>query len=133
MTTKTNAKAGPKTRTKAGPKATAKTNQSSTSLEGLSLDDLKQLVSDAEKEMQRKRKAEVRNVRQQIEKLASDIGMTPAEVLAFDKRKSSKTVGEPKYRNPDNAAQTWTGRGKRPQWFIDAENKGISREAMEIK
>ena len=102
-------------------------------LASLSLEDLKKLVGDAEKEMQRKRKAEVRNVRQQMEKLASGIDMTPAEVLAFDKRKASKTVGEPKYCNPDNPEQTWTGRGKRPQWFIDAEKKGISREDMEIK
>jgi DNA-binding protein H-NS len=32
----------------------------------------------------------------------------------------------PKYRNPKDASQTWTGRGKRPRWFqalIDSGKK----------
>lgn len=31
----------------------------------------------------------------------------------------------PKYRNPDNKTETWTGRGKRPRWvqaWVDAGN-----------
>lgn len=31
----------------------------------------------------------------------------------------------PKYRNPDNKAETWTGRGKRPRWvqaWVDSGN-----------
>lgn len=30
-----------------------------------------------------------------------------------------KTVGEPKYRNPDNPEQTWTGKGRAPAWFVE--------------
>ena len=29
-----------------------------------------------------------------------------------------------KYRNPDDAEQTWSGRGKRPRWFNDALKAG---------
>lgn len=35
-------------------------------------------------------------------------------------RKSSGTV-KPKYRNPDNHEQTWTGRGKAPLWIKDKD------------
>jgi DNA-binding protein H-NS len=33
--------------------------------------------------------------------------------------KSKKTLGKvaPKYRNPDNSSETWTGRGKQPRWL----------------
>lgn len=35
-------------------------------------------------------------------------------------RKPSKMAGTkvaPKYRNPDNASETWSGRGKQPRWL----------------
>jgi len=102
-------------------------------LSNLSIDELNKLMADIEKEIERKKKFHVRDIRQQMEKLASGVGMTLEQVLSFDKRKSSKTVGEPKYCNPDNPQQTWTGRGKRPGWFITAIDKGITAEDMLIK
>lgn len=32
-------------------------------------------------------------------------------------RKSRKSVNAPKFYNPENPEQTWTGRGKAPDWF----------------
>ncbi len=31
-----------------------------------------------------------------------------------------------KYRHPKNDSLTWTGRGKRPNWFREALNEGLS-------
>jgi DNA-binding protein H-NS len=39
----------------------------------------------------------------------------------------------PRYRNPDNAEQTWSGRGRRPRWIHDAEASGRSLPDMEIR
>lgn len=39
----------------------------------------------------------------------------------------------PRYRNPDNAEQTWSGRGRRPRWIHDAEAAGRSLSDMEIR
>lgn len=33
---------------------------------------------------------------------------------------------EPKYRNPANPDQTWTGRGRKPAWVNEAEAAGQS-------
>jgi DNA-binding protein H-NS len=30
---------------------------------------------------------------------------------------TQKIISEPKYRNPDNPNQTWTGRGPKPKWL----------------
>ena len=38
----------------------------------------------------------------------------------------------PKYRNPDNANDTWVGVGKQPQWFRDHLAKGTPRDSMLI-
>ena len=41
----------------------------------------------------------------------------------FGKR-GSKGSGVAKYRNPKDASQTWTGRGRKPNWLVDAVKKG---------
>jgi DNA-binding protein H-NS len=38
----------------------------------------------------------------------------------------------PKYRNPQNTAETWSGRGKRPQWVEIAMARGASLESLAI-
>lgn len=48
------------------------------------------------------------------------------------KGKSSGAKNPPKYRNPDNPAQTWSGLGRRPQWVKDAEAAGTPLEKLAI-
>jgi hypothetical protein len=38
----------------------------------------------------------------------------------------------PKYRNPENPAETWSGKGKRPAWVEAALVEGRSLESLEI-
>jgi DNA-binding protein H-NS len=38
----------------------------------------------------------------------------------------------PKYVNPDNPAQTWSGRGRRPAWLDDALEAGHDLESLII-
>ena len=38
----------------------------------------------------------------------------------------------PKYRNPANPEQTWTGRGKRPRWLADALASGAELDSFLI-
>ena len=46
--------------------------------------------------------------------------------------KSAKSVNPPKYRNPANPSQTWTGKGRRPEWIKAAQEKGTDIETMAI-
>jgi DNA-binding protein H-NS len=38
----------------------------------------------------------------------------------------------PTYRNPDNDAETWTGRGRKPRWLVAALNEGKTVEQCRI-
>ena len=38
-----------------------------------------------------------------------------------------------KYRDPNNSANTWSGRGKRPTWLNEAIGKGAKLEDFEVK
>ncbi len=49
------------------------------------------------------------------------------------KRKTGpKAASVPKYKNPADANQTWTGKGRQPEWFKAAIKSGTSPDAMEI-
>ena len=46
-------------------------------------------------------------------------------------RKVAKVA--PKYRNPANAEETWTGRGKQPRWLAEYTNNGRKVEEFLIQ
>ena len=50
-------------------------------------------------------------------------------------RKARKPLGKvaPKYRNPANAGETWTGRGKQPRWLAAYTAAGKKLEDFLIK
>ena len=51
-------------------------------------------------------------------------------------RKPRKTAGAkvaPKYRNPSNSSETWTGRGKQPRWLAAQTGTGRKLEEFLIK
>lgn len=43
-------------------------------------------------------------------------------------RKGTGVKVPPKYRNPANPEQTWTGRGKQPRWMAEEVSKGKKPE-----
>ncbi|HDR8935717.1 MULTISPECIES: H-NS histone family protein [Burkholderia cepacia complex] len=49
------------------------------------------------------------------------------------KASPKKTPGEPRYRNPENNDDTWTGKGPMPRWLKDAIESGKAKESFLIK
>lgn len=67
------------------------------------------------------------------EKAAAEHGFTLAELSGLGRRSTrAKSVSAPKYRNPANPEQTWTGRGRRPDWIREALDKGEDLAKFEI-
>lgn len=66
--------------------------------------------------------------------LIADAGFTLDEILGRDnKRKGFKrTASVIKYRNPKNTKQEWTGKGRPPQWLVDAVAAGKKREDFAV-
>lgn len=57
----------------------------------------------------------------------------PAKPKAAGKKKAATGARgkvAPKYRNPANAEQTWTGRGKAPIWVQELRNAGTLDSAL---
>jgi DNA-binding protein H-NS len=75
-----------------------------------------------------------RNAGLGIDQIAAALGgKGRAKPAAKSARKVSATAGRkvaPKYRDPANAANTWTGRGRMPQWVADLHAKGALESAL---
>lgn len=85
-------------------------------LESLSLKELRQLQKDVEAAIADFKDREKRRALAEVEAFARERGVTPADLAELLGRRGRKSLGAPKYRNPDKPDQTWTGRGRRPEW-----------------
>lgn len=105
-------------------------------LNSLSPAELQALIKDAEAQMESARKNQIQEVRTKMDALLKAAGLTIDDVYPRRGGKAAKVpkaAVAPKYRNPENAAQTWSGRGKRPLWFSAAlKKKGVTTESMLI-
>jgi len=100
-------------------------------LSSMSLEELKTLqkeVTAAIADYHDRQKAEARH---ELEELAREKGFTFAELASMTSKKPRKPVAA-KYANPANTSMTWSGRGRRPAWFIEALEGGKSLKDMEI-
>jgi len=86
-------------------------------LEKMSLKELTTLQIRVSQAIAEKRIEERSEVRAKMEELARASGFSVAELFG-GKGKRGKVA--PKYRNPKDASQTWTGRGRRPNWMVEA-------------
>ena len=100
-------------------------------LEALSLSELKKMQKDVAKAIatfEDRKKAEARA---RVEALARDLGYSLAELVGTE-MKSSRAPTAAKYRHPENPAVTWSGRGRRPQWFVEALEAGKTASDLAI-
>ena len=95
-----------------------------TEYNNLSETELQAVIDKAEKALKDKRSKKRKEVVSQIKELAASIGVT-VDIKEGDSKvvkKGNKVA--PKYRNPNNFSQTWTGRGVAPKWMQALVNEG---------
>jgi DNA-binding protein H-NS len=88
------------------------------------------LKNDVERELHSREAEEKSKAKRQILDLMKTYGLSAEEVLS--KVKTERAPVEPKYRNPDDASQTWSGRGRKPVWVQQQLDAGESLEALAI-
>ncbi len=104
-------------------------------IKNLNHNQLNELINKAQVRQDELRKEKVSKLRDKVH------SMIKAEGYSFDdifgsprgaKGRKVKTPVAPKYRNPANDEQTWSGRGKRPRWFNDALQSGKKEQDLAI-
>ena len=92
-------------------------------LETLSLKELRQLQKDLAKAISTYEDRHKAEARTKLEAIAKEMGYSLAELIGVEV-KTPRAPAAAKYRHPENAALTWSGRGRKPQWFADHINAG---------
>ncbi|MFN3844216.1 MAG: H-NS family nucleoid-associated regulatory protein [Paracoccaceae bacterium] len=100
-------------------------------LEAMSLKELRQLQKDLAKAVftyEDRHKAEVRA---KLEAIAKEMGYSLADLIGVEV-KTTRAPAVAKYRHPEYAALTWSGRGRKPQWFVEALAAGKSADDLAV-
>ncbi len=121
-------------------------------LKGMTRKELEKLKGQVEKELEKSNEKDKKAAMDAAEKAVAALGFTLAELTgapapvrrgrpagstnaAKPRAKSAakvKTPGVPRYANPANASETWTGKGRQPVWFKDAVAAGTTPDSMAL-
>lgn len=94
---------------------------------------LNDLINKAQVRQNELRKEKVVKLRDKVHALLKAEGYTFEDIFGSTRGKAKRTsTVAPKYRNPANPAQTWSGRGKRPRWFNEALKAGKKEKDLLI-
>jgi DNA-binding protein H-NS len=98
----------------------------SPNLEKLTIKELNDLATRISEEIEHRKEAEKATIKQRIEELANKAGVSIHELYGMNRGRGAGRGGKvaPKYRNPDNKMETWTGRGRQPRWLVAKLAKG---------
>ncbi len=93
--------------------------------------DLEAKIADAIVARRNEEKAEVKR---KMAELAAKSGFDVEELMGSSKgRRGKRGKVAPKYRHPQDASLTWTGRGRQPLWLVAELKKGKKLESFLIK
>ena len=98
-------------------------------IEKLSYVELVKLQERVEQAIAEKRAADAQATKEQLRQMAEKAGFDIRELYG---KRGPKSTGFAKYRNPKDTSQTWTGRGRKPNWLVDAVKKGAKLESFAI-
>ncbi|QDC08806.1 H-NS histone family protein [Oceanicola sp. D3] len=108
------------------------------SLKGMNRKELEKLKADVEKALEKAAEEDRKAAKAAAEKAALAHGFSLDELTGGAAKrgrkgaKASGPKGAPKYANPDDKSQTWTGRGRQPAWIKSGLEAGKSLEDFAI-
>ncbi len=98
----------------------------------LSLKELRDLQSQISKAIASFEDRKKREALAELEEKAKALGYSLAELTGAPTASRKRSPATPKYANPANSADTWSGRGRKPRWFDAAMKSGSKPEDLMI-
>jgi len=106
----------------------------------LDMRDLKGLIKYAEQRQDKINEKQKKSLLSRFRDLAGEQGFSVDDVLNMTSNDNNVTATgkprrkyAPKYANPNNSEQTWTGQGQTPVWLREEIAKGKAKEDFMIK
>jgi DNA-binding protein H-NS len=105
-------------------------------LDAMSVDDMWKLYDEIGRIFSSRLNSEKRALEDRLVQLrrnmAQEAGDPSSPVASATKRKRKYPRVYPKYRNPNEPSETWSGRGKKPRWLAAALRTGRRIEEFRI-
>jgi DNA-binding protein H-NS len=109
-------------------------------LDKMSVAELDDVIAQAQQRKQMANEAKKKNARDRIDAILAETGLTLDELYGDRPRRkvssrsdAARSKKPPKFQNPDNPKETWSGYGGRiPRWFAKAINNGVPQSALLI-
>ncbi|MFN0217592.1 MAG: H-NS family nucleoid-associated regulatory protein [Hyphomicrobium sp.] len=102
----------------------------------MSLKELVDLESKVKKAIAAARDRERSDLKKKVAEMAETHGFSVNELFGGGRGSrgagKGKSLGVAKYANPENKSDTWTGRGRKPNWLLDRLKKGAKLGDFEI-
>ena len=105
-------------------------------LKSMSRKELEKLQVEVERELQNAEARDRREARKAAAKAAAEFGFSLEDIsdegTAPRKTRRSGPKSKAKFANPENPSETWTGKGRQPNWYRAEIEKGTAPESMAI-
>lgn len=101
-------------------------------LQKMTKTELEKLKGDIDKALVAAEKRNRKDALKAIEQAAADYGYDLDQLFDASKPSKKNHVRPAKYQHPDDPSRTWTGRGRRPQWIVDALEAGTDLAELAI-
>ncbi len=102
----------------------------------MSLKELVELEAKVQKAIAAARDREKTHLKEKMAEMAKTHGFSVNELFGGGRGAKGagkgKSLGVAKYANPENKSDTWTGRGRKPNWLLDRLKKGSKLADFEI-
>ncbi len=99
-------------------------------LKSLNYNQLSDLIARAQQRQSELAAEKIVKLREKVQQLVKSEGFSMDDVVGSSRKPRAKV--KPKYRNPADKGQTWSGRGKRPRWFAAALAAGKKEKDLLI-
>jgi len=100
-------------------------------LSTLNLAELRNLADKVQQEVQSRERQDLDKAREQIMAIAQEAGI-PLKQLILDGLHPRAGKVAVQYRNPNNASEQWTGRGRQPLWVKSWVESGKSIDLLRV-
>jgi DNA-binding protein H-NS len=100
-------------------------------LSNMSASDLRNLQDQIKRELKKRESQDLQKAREQIFAIAQSVGLPLKDLVSSGGRMKGGTVA-PRYHNPADPSQQWTGRGRQPKWVREWLDSGKSMDDLRI-
>nr|VFK37802.1 MAG: DNA-binding protein H-NS [Candidatus Kentron sp. TC]VFK41712.1 MAG: DNA-binding protein H-NS [Candidatus Kentron sp. TC]VFK53756.1 MAG: DNA-binding protein H-NS [Candidatus Kentron sp. TC] len=105
-------------------------------LSEIAFQDLVKLRNEVDASIDSRREMEKQQLLQEIRQRIAEKGFTMAEIFGENelaKNLKNRLPVAPKYHNPDNPKQKWSGRGRKPGWVVALLRQGRNLDDLLIE